>query len=119
MFLHPGLPYEEKDYDYEADNDTTEVENDADSVKVYPTPTFTTESSNMIVNEGDTVRLPCIVDRLEGFVMLWKRGDVIITVANQIIDQVGTALVFYNLEKCKNYHHQRKRLAKRHAKLSV
>ena len=44
----------------------------------------------MIVNEGDTVRLPCIVDRLEGFVMLWKRSGVIITVANQIIDPVKT-----------------------------
>ena len=43
----------------------------------------------MIVNEGDTVRLPCIVDRLEGFVMLWKRGQEIITVANQIIDKVS------------------------------
>ena len=57
-------------------------------VKDYPTPTFTTESSNMIVNEGDTVRLPCIVDRLEGFVMLWKRGNEIVTVASQIIDKV-------------------------------
>ena len=88
MFLHPGLPYEEKDYDYEAENDNAEIENDADSVQVFPTPTFTTESSNMIVNEGDTVRLPCIVDRLEGFVMLWKRRGVIVTVANQIIDKV-------------------------------
>ena len=78
MFLHPGLPYEEKDYDYEADNENNEIENDADSAKVYPTPIFTTESSNMMVNEGDTVRLPCIVDRLEGFVMLWKRSDEIV-----------------------------------------
>ena len=87
MFLHPGLPYEEKDYDYEADSDNNEIENDADSVKTYPTPTFTTESSKMIVNEGDTVRLPCYVDKLEGFVMLWKRNKDIITVGNQIIDK--------------------------------
>ena len=53
--------------------------------------TFTT-GTMMIVNEGDTVRLPCIVDRLEGFVMLWKRSEVIITVANQIIDKVETVL---------------------------
>ena len=87
MFLHPGLPYEEKDYDYEAENDNAEIENDADSVQVFPTPTFTTESSNMIVNEGDTVRLPCYVDKLEGFVMLWKRNVDIITVGSQIIDK--------------------------------
>ena len=56
MFLHStGFPYEEdRDYDYETDN--KEIENDADinSIKDFPTPTFTTESSNMIVNEGDT-----------------------------------------------------------------
>merc|ERR1712183_720179 len=39
----------------------------------------------MIVNEGDAMRLPCLVDRLEGFVMLWKKN--IITVASQIIDK--------------------------------
>ena len=33
-------------------------------------------------------RLPCIVDRLEGFVMLWKKNGEIITVASQIIDKV-------------------------------
>ena len=88
-FHSSGFPYEDdRDYDYETDN--KEIENDADMnmVKDYPTPTFTTESSNMIVNEGDTVRLPCIVDRLEGFVMLWKRGNEIVTVASQIIDKV-------------------------------
>ena len=35
------------------------------------------------------VRLPCLVDRLEGFVMLWKKKDNILTVAEQIIDKVG------------------------------
>ena len=34
------------------------------------------------------LRLPCIVDRLEGFVMLWKKNGEIITVASQIIDKV-------------------------------
>ena len=33
-------------------------------------------------------RLPCVVDRLEGFVMLWKKNGEIITVASQIIDKV-------------------------------
>ena len=51
-------------------------------------PTFTSTPQTLLVDEGDTVRLPCLVDRLEGFVMLWKRGGVIITVANQIIDKV-------------------------------
>merc|ERR550517_2011530 len=50
-------------------------------------PTGPTEEQNVLVNEGDNIRLPCIVDRLEGFVMLWKRGKDIITVASQIIDK--------------------------------
>ena len=33
-------------------------------------------------------RLPCKVDRLEGFVMLWKKDANIITVGEQIIDKV-------------------------------
>ena len=48
-----------------------------------------TELSNTIVIYI-CFRLPCIVDRLEGFVMLWKRGKDIITVASQIIDKVQT-----------------------------
>ena len=35
-------------------------------------------------------RLPCKVDRLEGFVMLWKKDANIITVGEQIIDKVRT-----------------------------
>ena len=35
-------------------------------------------------------RLPCKVDRLEGFVMLWKKDSNIITVGEQIIDKVRT-----------------------------
>ena len=42
------------------------------------------------VNTGDTVRLPCLVDRLEGFVMMWKKKEEILTVATQIIDKVNT-----------------------------
>jgi hypothetical protein len=34
---------------------------------------FVTEAMSILVNEGETVRLPCVVDRLEGFVLLWKQ----------------------------------------------
>ena len=40
-----------------------------------------------------TTRLPCIVDRLEGFVMLWKKNGEIITVASQIIDKVTMSMM--------------------------
>ena len=57
--------------------------------ELISTPKFVTEAQSVIVNEGETVRLPCLVERLEGFVLLWKRNGEIITVANQIIDKVN------------------------------
>ena len=27
----------------------------------------------MMVNEGDTIKLPCVVDRLDNFVIMWKK----------------------------------------------
>ena len=54
---------------------------------VPDTPQFITSSQSVLVNEGDTLRLPCLVDRLEGFIMLWKKNGNIITVASQIIDK--------------------------------
>ena len=55
-------------------------------------PRLLTTPQQLTVNTGDTVRLPCLVDRLEGFVMLWKKKDNILTVAEQIIDKVGTEI---------------------------
>ena len=40
-----------------------------------------------MVNEGSTIRLPCVVDKLEGFVLLWKRGNEILAVGEQVITQ--------------------------------
>lgn len=72
------LAYE--DYEDAVEAGETEVE-------VMTAPSFVSVSQRVEVNLGDTVRLPCIVDRLEGFVMLWKRQDEILSVASQIIDQ--------------------------------
>ena len=88
-----GFPQiEDKDYDYDAaNNDITKDDENAfvkrNEIEVMATPKFVSSPESVMVNEGDTVRLPCIVDRLEGFVMLWKRGTDIITVASQIIDK--------------------------------
>ena len=38
------------------------------------------------------VRLPCLVDRLEWFVLMWKREAAIISVMHQVIDQVTTSV---------------------------
>ena len=67
--------------------------NDSDR-KAMATPTLLSEAQSVIVNEGDTIKLPCMVDRLEGFVILWKKNNEIVTVASQIIDKVFT---YWNL----------------------
>jgi len=94
--LTSGLPYaEDIDYDYDAANSDVSGEDtaaDIDAAKgadtvVPDTPQFITSSQSVLVNEGDTLRLPCLVDRLEGFIMLWKKNGNIITVASQIIDK--------------------------------
>lgn len=83
-----GVPYSESDselYDYV--NDESDGMSGGEEA-VMKTPDFMSTAQTLIVNEGDTVRLPCTVDRLEGFVMLWKRQGDILTVASQIINKV-------------------------------
>ena len=96
MFLHfLGLPYSnhEEDVEYEYMNLSDDGE---DEYRVMSTPRFLSTPQTLLINEGDTIRLPCKVDRLEGFVMLWKKNKNIITVGDQIIDKS------VRLEKAKN-----------------
>ena len=54
-----------------------------------------TENLCLLFNKNLCVhRLPCKVDRLEGFVMLWKKDANIITVGEQIIDKVRTKYAY-------------------------
>ena len=96
FYFLSGVPYAEfKDYDYDAANNEIPEEEASETntirkgpeKEVMTTPKFISSAQSVLVNEGDTVRLPCIVDRLEGFVMLWKKNNDIITVASQIIDK--------------------------------
>eukprot|EP00090_Calanus_glacialis_P008654 TRINITY_DN17006_c0_g1_i1.p1 TRINITY_DN17006_c0_g1~~TRINITY_DN17006_c0_g1_i1.p1 ORF type:complete len:445 (-),score=125.44 TRINITY_DN17006_c0_g1_i1:269-1603(-) len=47
---------------------------------------FTSIPAKVMVNEGDTIRLPCFVDRIEGYVLLWKFGDTILSVGGRVIE---------------------------------
>jgi len=90
-----GLPYSDHEdevvYEYE-----NLGEDGDDEYRVMTTPKFLSTPQTLLINEGDTIRLPCKVDRLEGFVMLWKKNKNIITVGDQIIDKS------VRLEKSKN-----------------
>ena len=86
--LFAGTPYSKPSDDavYDYDNNADVQEND-NEIRVYETPEFVTNPQTLLVNEGDHIRLPCFVDRLEGFVLLWKKNQDIITVGHQLIDK--------------------------------
>jgi len=76
-----------EDDTYEYDTEDGDDKKSDEEVVLQVNPKFVTSAENILVNEGENIRLPCLVDRLEGFVMLWKRGTEIITVASQVIDK--------------------------------
>lgn len=47
---------------------------------------FTTAPLNKMVNEGDKIRLPCFVEKIEGFVLLWQFGDSVLSVGGRVIE---------------------------------
>jgi len=92
LLLTPGQPYDSLEDLYSPDygNEVTDT--------LMP-PSFTSAPLHLSVTEGDTVRLPCIVSRLEGFVLLWKRGGRTIALGSQLLD---TADPRYSLETEEN-----------------
>ena len=69
----PGMPsvggakaapddYYLSDDDYYNDDDNYDLS--PDEKVVHTTPTFVSTSSSQLVNEGDTIKLPCFVDNL-------------------------------------------------------
>ena len=42
-----------------------------------------------MVTEGNAVRLPCMVDTLAGFLLIWRKNGRIISIGDQIIDKVA------------------------------
>jgi len=50
------------------------------------TPEFVSQRVDLVVNEEETIRLPCLLERLEGFTILWKKGGRIISLGNNILD---------------------------------
>jgi len=89
LFILPlcslGIPYGSledmysPEYSYDEDNEVTQEED------VDVTPKFVTETMNLVVTEGDTIVLPCVVTRLAGFVLLWRYNNNIITVGDQLV----------------------------------
>eukprot|EP00091_Calanus_sinicus_P014442 TRINITY_DN3198_c0_g1_i1.p1 TRINITY_DN3198_c0_g1~~TRINITY_DN3198_c0_g1_i1.p1 ORF type:complete len:393 (+),score=77.67 TRINITY_DN3198_c0_g1_i1:245-1423(+) len=76
---YPG-DYNEADYENGIDYNFSEENNEKASDR---TPTFISSGKTMIVNEGDAIKLPCLVDNLENLLIIWKRGSRIITLGDK------------------------------------
>merc|ERR1719507_2250126 len=72
--------------DYDSYNSSNENYIDVDAhVKetvVRRNPKFVSTSKTIIVNEGDTIKLPCQVDILEDFIIIWKKGSTILALGD-------------------------------------
>lgn len=91
--LVQALPYGDDNNDIYSNDDYEDVASpgNGDSMTegesvIVKMPHFVTSSQNMLVNEGSTIKLPCLVNRLEGFVLLWKKGDDFVAVGDRIVN---------------------------------
>lgn len=48
-------------------------------------PKFVSTSKTIIVNEGDPIKLPCQVDVLEDFIIIWKKGSSILALGDNVM----------------------------------
>jgi hypothetical protein len=88
----PGLSYEfSEDLYYDFPDNSVEAEGNGNG-NALP-PTFLSVPLDLTLNEGSRLRLPCRVDRLQGFVLLWKKGANIIAIGSLVIAEVNTVLV--------------------------
>jgi len=51
-------------------------------------PDFVTESSEVVVSEGETIILPCVVTNLQGFVLLWQKEGRTLSVGKHLLRKV-------------------------------
>ena len=55
-------------------------------------PKFLSTPKTIMVNEGDTIKLPCSVDKLENFLIIWKKGSGILAVGDKPFDRKDTRI---------------------------
>jgi len=81
-----GQPYTVYDTNYEYEVGDTQTR---EEILITETPEILSLPQHLVVSRGQTVRLPCMVDRLEGFVLLWRKYDDIVSVGSQVLDSSG------------------------------
>ena len=73
--------YADEEYysdDYDASVETNEIFDASGNREtvVKRNPKFITPQKNLMVNEGETIKLPCVVDQLDqNFAIIWKKSE--------------------------------------------
>merc|ERR1712156_89176 len=70
----PAIDYPNENY--------IDVDAQVKETVVRRNPKFISTSKTIIVNEGDTIKLPCQVDILGDFVIIWKKGSTILALGD-------------------------------------
>jgi len=89
-----SLPYKSLE-DLYAYDESDEITVDED----VKTPEFLSKSLNLVVNQGESISLPCSVTSLQGFVLLWKKDGIILSVGDTVL---GNAAAHYYLQAREN-----------------
>ena len=81
---YPNDYYNDEEYygtDYDSDNISNEIYDDKETI-VKRNPKFLSQSKKITINEGDTIKLPCMVDNLDNLVIIWRKGKDILSVGD-------------------------------------
>jgi len=73
--------------DYEDYYDAVHENYDATKeVELTNIPKFITNAKSIMVNEGDTIKLSCVVDKLDNLIIMWKKGNKIIAIDDKLFE---------------------------------
>jgi len=75
--------YDGNDNDKYEDGNENKIGPENESKRI---PKFVSISKTITINEGQTIKLPCQVDKLENFVMIWKHGTNILAMNGKLMD---------------------------------
>jgi len=74
--------YEDYD-DYDAANENYDATKEVELTNI---PKFITTAESMMINEGDTIKLSCVVDNLDNLIIMWKKGNKIIAINDKLFE---------------------------------
>jgi len=90
--LHKKAKYQGdyEDYNYDAVHENYDAVHEnydaTKEVELTNIPKFITTAKSIMVNEGDTIKLSCVVDKLDNLIMMWKKGNKIIAMGDKLYE---------------------------------